>query len=109
MKKKISSEYELVIMPQKIDFEPPTEIDEVIQNIITICTTAKYSVPMDRAFGVDAGFVDEAVSSVKAKVSGEIVRAVKKYEPRARVTQVDFQGTQDGKVYPRLKFRITGE
>ena len=38
----------------KINFAPSNIYEEVAQNVKTICTTPKYSVPLDRKFGVDA-------------------------------------------------------
>lgn len=99
------TEYELVIRPGVIDFAPGSLIEEVMQNIITICTTAKYSVPMDRELGVDASFLDDPVNIATAKLSGEIVNAVRKFEPRARVTHITFEAEGE-KLYPHIKFRL---
>lgn len=37
-----------------IDFAPESETEEILQNLRTILATAMGSVPLDRAFGVDA-------------------------------------------------------
>lgn len=37
-----------------VDFAPATETEEILQNLRTILVTAMGSVPLDRAFGVDA-------------------------------------------------------
>ena len=102
------SEYELFLTPVQVNFAPENEVIEILQNVVTICMTQKYSVPMDREFGVDAQFLDEAVSKLRAKFKGEVVRAVKKFEPRARVTAIDFTTDLNGKVIPRIKVRIAG-
>ena len=36
-----------------IDFAPKNVVEEVVQNVRTIITTIKYSIPMDREFGID--------------------------------------------------------
>lgn len=100
------SEYELFLTPQGVIFAPSSELQEVLQNVLTICLTQKYSVPMDRELGVAGSFVDEAVSKERAKFKGEIVRAVKKYEPRAKVTAVDFSADLNGRISPRIRVRI---
>ena len=100
------NEHELVIMPQSINFAPASILEEVSQNIITICTTMKFSVPMDRAFGVEANFLDDPVNSARAKICGEIMRAVNRFEKRAKITRIDFTGTLDGKIYPHIFFRL---
>ncbi|MBQ7215515.1 MAG: GPW/gp25 family protein [Synergistaceae bacterium] len=103
-------EYDLMIMPSRVNFAPKSEAEEVIQNVITVCSTMKYSVPMDRDLGVDAVMLDEPVGRARAKLKAEIVRAVKKYEPRARVTRIDFSADLNGTVRPRIRIRvISGE
>ena len=100
------SEYTLYLTPSGVNFAPESEVIEILQNVLTICMTQKYSVPMDRLLGVEGEFLDEAVSRVRAKFKQEVVRAVKKYEPRARVTSIDFQTDLNGRVIPRIKVRI---
>ena len=102
----MKNEHDLLIMPQSINFAPASILEEVSQNIITICTTMKYSVPMDRAFGIEADFLDNPVNSARAKICSEIVRAVNRFEPRAKITRIDFTGTLDGKIYPHIFFRL---
>ena len=98
--------YALTINPKAIDFAPNTEAEEILQNVLTICTTAKHTVPLDREFGVDGAFLDDPVSRVRAAYTQEVVRAVRKFEPRARVSRVEFSGDIDGKVYPRVFVKI---
>lgn len=102
----MKSEYEIWIRPEAINFAPETLAEEVLQNVITLCTTAKFSVPMDREVGVEALFVDEPVNRARAKFTHEVIRAVRKFEPRAEITRVTFDGDMDGKVYPRVRVRI---
>ena len=102
------NEFEIVIKPGQINFAPETLAEEVIQNVITLCNTLKYSVPMDRALGVEAVFLDEAVNRARAKFTQEVIIAVRKFEPRADVTRVEFAGDSDGKIYPHVWLRITG-
>ena len=101
-----SNVYELMINGGQIDFAPSTLAQEILQNVLTICTTAKYSVPLDREFGINGTFVDDPVSTVKAAYTQEVVRAVRKFEPRARITRVDFVGTLNGEVYPKVFVKI---
>ena len=100
------SEYELYLTPTGVNFAPESEVIEILQNVLTICLTQKYSVPMDRLLGVEGEFLDEAVSRVRAKFKQEVVRAVKKYEPRARITSIDFTTDLNGRVYPRIRVKI---
>lgn len=100
------NEHEVILTPLGVIFAPSSQTQEILQNVMTICLTQKYSVPMDRDLGIEGEFLDEAVNRARAKLKSEIVRAVKKYEPRARVTTVDFTGDENGQVYPRIRVRI---
>lgn len=103
------TEYELLIKPGEINFAPDTEIEEIMQNIITICTTAKYSVPMDRELGVNWTFIDDTIPTARNKIISEIVNAVRRYEPRARVTHINFTADGDGQMWPRIMFKLVNQ
>ena len=98
--------YELVLDPEQIDFAPATTAQEILQNVLTICTTARNSVPMDREFGISPLYVDEPVSRAKAVFTQEVIRAVRKFEPRAKISRVEFSGNLDGEIFPRVFVRI---
>ena len=38
---------------KEINLQPENEIEEIIQNVSTILTTRKGSVPLDRGFGIN--------------------------------------------------------
>ena len=82
---------------------------EVIQTVRTICATTKYSVPLDRRFGLNAVMLDAPTPKAMAALQAEIIMAIRKYEPRARVTQVSFEGDMDGKLIPKVRVRIDEE
>ena len=100
------NEYEVFLSPSGVVFMPDNETQEILQNVMTVFLTQKYSVPMDRLLGVEGEFLDEAVSRVRAKYKNEVVQAVKKYEPRARVSAIDFSTDLNGRVIPRIRVRI---
>ena len=77
-------------MPTDIDFGA-TGIASVIQNIKTILTTAKGTVPLDRKFGLSFDILDEPLPRSRAKIQTEIFLQLRKYEPRAIVKKIDFQ------------------
>lgn len=89
-----------------VDFSPPDLLSEVTQNLRTIITTPKGSVPMFRDFGLDGGIVDLPVNSALAKIQSDIIMAVKKFEPRVKLTAINFEGDNDGKLCVRLKFTL---
>lgn len=101
------TEYDItVVNDNRINFMPENIIQEVLQNVLTICTTVKGSVPLDRDLGVSAVMIDEPVNVVRARISSEIIEAVRKYEPRARISEVNFSGDMNGKIIPHVKVRI---
>ena len=100
------SEYDVYLTPSGIVFAPVNETQEILQNVLTICLTQKYTVPLDRMLGVSGEALDEAVSRVRAKYKREVVEAVKKYEPRARVSAIDFSADLNGRVIPRIRVKI---
>ena len=99
-------DYKLIITQKSINFAPTSLLEEISQNIITICTTAKFSVPMDRAFGIKTAFLDTPITSAKTKFCSEVVEAVRRFEPRARITSIDFQADSMGLVRPVIHFKI---
>ncbi|WP_432643627.1 hypothetical protein [Acidaminococcus sp.] len=94
--------------PATVDFAPRGLVEEVLQNVRTILSTVKYSVPLDREFGVSGSVVDLPMPQAKAMLSGEIFAAVKRYEPRAIIQSIDFSGEENGKLVPALEVRIVG-
>ena len=86
---------------------PATELEEVAQNVRMILTTQKYTVPLDREFGLSTTQIDAPISASQAKLTAEIVAAVKKYEPRARITNVFFDGDfTNGELNIRAQFKL---
>ena len=96
---------------EEIDFAPSDVVKEIIQNVRTIFSTMKYTVPLDRLFGLDATVIDKPMPVAIALLQADIIRAVNRYEPRCRVVRVAFDGdVQDvGKLVPRVRIRIDEE
>ena len=89
-----------------INFAPDNVLDEIIQNVMII-TTVKGSVPMDREFGIDASVVDRPIMAVQAILTSEIMDAVSHFEPRARVTAVNYKGdAEDGILMPVVRIEV---
>lgn len=98
--------YDVPILLQDIEFIPKSTVQEILQNVITICSTVKGSVPLDRAFGIDDTLVDLPVNTVRAKLAAQYIDAVRKFEPRADVVNVAFRSTTNQEVYPVITIRI---
>lgn len=90
-----------------IDLAPKTTVEEVLQNVRTIITTIKYEIPLDRDFGIDGDVIDMPMQQAQAKLSQEIFRAVRQYEPRAVIESIDFSGDESGRLIPKLEVSIS--
>lgn len=93
----------------EINFSPDT-LTEILQNVQTILSTPKYSVPLDRDFGIDVTMLDEPLPVAQARLTAEIIEAVQRWEPRVQVTKVSYDGDfadgMDGILRPRVRVRI---
>ena len=100
-------QYDIVITGRpKIDFDPESEQAEIIQNLHAIIGTPKSSVPLFRDFGLDADAVDMPINSAKAKIQSDLIMAVRRYEPRAQVTHVEFVPDDNGKLSVKVRVMI---
>lgn len=91
-----------------VNFAPSSTVEEILQNVRTIISTVKYSVPLDRDFGIDYSFLDKPTAKAQALYSSEIIQAVKKYEPRASIVSISFSADIDGKLTPKVEVSING-
>lgn len=102
-------EIDITASSGEINFAPENTVAEIVQNVRTICTTPRYSVPMDRLFGVNAEIVDRPTPKAMALIQSEIIQAVRKYEPRCKVKKVTFDGDEDGKLIEKVRIEILEE
>lgn len=91
-----------------------TGLDRIAQRVRTILSTAKGTVPLDRAFGVDAQPLDKPLPAARALMTAGIVAAIEAYEPMAQVLSVSFTNdgrAGDGVLTPvvRLKIKETAD
>lgn len=94
--------YTLTINPSKVDFAPTDVLTEIFQNVNTILSTAKFSVPLFREFGNNALFVDKPMSTIRPTMIAEIVEVVEKYEARVLVEEIKMNGEIDGILRPTI-------
>ena len=92
-----------------IDFAPGIVVEEVLQNVRTIITTIRGSIPLDCAFGIDGEVVDLPINVAKAKLTNEIFRAVRLYEPRAVIESITFEGDISGRLVPTVKVSVNAK
>ncbi|MEG1413466.1 MAG: GPW/gp25 family protein [Acidaminococcaceae bacterium] len=88
-------------------FAPATELEEILQNVRTILTTKKYTVPLDRGFGMNAELLDAPLPYAEGMLTAEIIETVEKYEPRVKVTKVTYTGDGEaGRLVPSVRVVI---
>lgn len=86
---------------------PATELEEIAQNVAMILATEKFSVPLDRTFGVDANLIDLPINAAQAKLTAEIATAIREQEPRARVKKCFFSGdVDDGQLIATVRIEV---
>lgn len=101
--------FEITYQSNQINFRPSSEIEEIFQNINTIIGTAKFTVPLDRAFGLTQAFVDKPMTQFHPSYVAEIFDAVEEFEPRVIVEEVKMNADLEGRVRPTIIFRLRGE
>lgn len=88
-------------------------VEEILQNVRTILTTIRGTVPLDRTFGVPITFLDRPLPEAMAEYTGAAIDEIETREPRCTVVRVDFQPRQaeamDGRLYPVVRIAIRGE
>ena len=94
---------------QKINFAPTTKTAEVLQNIRTVISTPKFSVPLDRNFGIDYNALDSPAQVAQAKLAEDIIDAIANYEPRAEVTGITFTTDINGIITPKVQVKLSKE
>jgi phage baseplate assembly protein W len=78
-----------------------------MQNIRTILTTRRGTVPLDRDFGISFDFLDSPINLTRAKAEQEIFLQLKKYEPRAILKQIMWEtGVISGQVFPSVRVEV---
>lgn len=68
-----------------IDLQPKTTADEVVRNVSIILSTTLGECPGWRSFGTKKDFLDKNILAVRPLIIKEVISAVEKWEPRARV------------------------
>ena len=94
---------DVIVEAVNIDFFPATEFAEIQQNVKTIVTTPQGSVPLDREFGIDTSFLDAPANIAPTLMLTAIIEAVPKFESRATVKEVLFDGDVNGKLNARIR------
>lgn len=101
--------YEVTAQSGQINFAPASTVEEVLQNVRTLLGTTKFSAPLDREFGLKTSLIDRPTPQAQALISADIVQAIRRWEPRAKVEQVTFAGDKEGYLVPKVRVKIEDE
>ena len=94
---------------KEIKLMPKTEVEEVMQNVYTIITTARGSVALDRDFGIDTSFLDAPINVAQTLMLTSVIEAVSQFEPRAKVKEILFGGeAKEGKLEAKVRVEYVG-
>lgn len=95
---------------EQININPETVEEEVIQNLWFLYSSIKYDVPLDRALGLNAVYIDRPIETAKALVTMDIYNKTEEYEPRAEIVNIDFSVDYErGVLKPIVEVEINGE
>ena len=89
----------------EINLMPASELEEIYQNVRTIVTTVKGTVPLDRELGISANILDAPMNQ-QSRLIAEVAEAIEKFEPRARLRRIEFTGNENGELNPTLTLEI---
>lgn len=98
--------YEVTAQSGQINFAPESTVEEVLQNVRTLLGTTKFSVPLDRELGLKTSLVDRPTPQAQTLISADIVQAIRRWEPRAKVEKVTFSGDKEGRLIPKVQVRV---
>lgn len=91
-----------------------TGVDALLQNIKIIILTTVFSIPLDRDFAHINEVVDSPAPHITARLTGLLVEAIEKYEPRIKVESLTFEeetsdrrgALMEGRLTPRIRFTL---
>lgn len=96
----------VVELSRIIDFSPATKRAEIIQNVRMIVSSLKKSIPMFREFGMSK-ILDQPINIVQARITSQVADAIKRYEPRAKLISIDYNGIIiDGELNPIVTIEV---
>ncbi len=95
---------------QEFDLKPATVYEEVIQNLWFLYSSIEYDIPLDRALGLNATYIDKPIETAKALITTDIYDKTEEYEPRAEIINIDFSvDYEKGVIKPIVEVEVNGE
>lgn len=75
----------------EINYNPKNEVEDVVRNVHMILRVTKEEQPLMREFAMDSDLIDKNINIIKNKLIGLLLTALKKYEPRALLKNLDLK------------------
>ena len=72
---------------EEINYSPKNYIEEVVTNVGMLLRVYKEEQPLNRDFSFDSDLIDKNISIVENKLTSHLLKAFRKYEPRASLKQ----------------------
>lgn len=83
------------------------DVEELLQNLRVLYTTAIGTVPFDREFGLNMDFLDMPMDIAKGRLTQQYIEKTREYEPRVIVQEVKFEtDTGEGIVIPKVVINV---
>ena len=92
-----------------ISLQQDNKVFSVLQNIALLLNTKRGTVPMYRDFGLPMEFVDKPIDVAENMAYVEISDALEEFEPRAKLEDVYFEKTANGKMSITVEVSIEDE
>lgn len=92
-----------------LSLQQDSELLSVLQNIALLLNTKCGTVPMHRGFGLSMEFVDKPIDVAEMIAFVEVSDALEEFEPRAKLNDVYFEKSADGKINLTVEVDITDE
>ncbi len=92
------------------DFGRGGAVDKALRDVAAVLATPKGSVPLHRAFGIDADFLDRPMPAALQLLRSSIREAVELWVPAVTVVSVDFETDEAaGRAAPVVEVEIDAE
>lgn len=96
-------DFDVEIMPSG-----STEELDIYNCLLTLYGSREGEQALDREFGLNMECLSLPSEAAQAKLTAEIIRKTKKYEPRAEVLEVEYEtsNSQEGRIKPKVVVQI---
>jgi phage baseplate assembly protein W len=91
------------------EFAPESVEKEIIQNVRHLLATPEMTVIFNREFGLNFSNLDKPLNIVKTRLIIDINKKIRRYEPRAIIEDIEFQGdAETGYINPIVRISTNG-